>query len=142
MRQCAAPRAKRTQTWIDENLIAAYVDLHERGAAHSVEAWLDGALVGGVYGVHLGGAFFGESMFSRPELGGTDASKVCLVHLVELLRECGFALFDTQLSNRHLEQFNCIEIPRAAYLRMLQHALRHPARWPTTEVLGSSGTRG
>ena len=135
MQECAALRARRPQTWIDERLIAAYVDLHRRGAAHSLEAWRDGALVGGLYGVHLGGAFFGESMFSRPERGGTDASKVCLVHLVTLLRRQGFSLLDTQLSNPHLEQFNCLEIPRADYLVLLQRALRRPARWPAAPVL-------
>jgi leucyl/phenylalanyl-tRNA---protein transferase len=135
MRRCAATRPGRSQTWIDERLIRAYVELHLRGAAHSVEAWRNGELVGGLYGVHLGGAFFGESMFSRPELGGTDASKVCLVQLVELMRAHGFTLLDTQLSNRHLAQFNCVEIPRRRYLQLLQRALRSPARWPTDTVL-------
>ena len=136
MRECAAPRAKRPSTWIDEQLIAAYVELHERGAAHSVEAWLDGTLVGGLYGVHLGAAFFGESMFSRPEQGGRDASKVCLVEVVELLRKRGFALFDTQLSNPHLEQFGCTEISRPAYLRRLRAALGRLATWPEGPSLG------
>ncbi len=138
MRECAALRARRPQTWIDERLVVAYVDLHRRGAAHSLEAWRDGELVGGLYGVHLGGAFFGESMFSRPERGGTDASKVCLVHLVQLLRQHGFSLLDTQLSNPHLEQFNCLEIPRADYLTLLQRALRRPARWPSAHVLSAA----
>jgi leucyl/phenylalanyl-tRNA--protein transferase len=138
MRECAALRAARPQTWIDERLIAAYVDLHRRGGAHSIEAWREGVLVGGLYGVHLGGAFFGESMFSRPERGGTDASKVCLVHLVELLRQHGFTLLDTQLSNPHLEQFHCLEIPRADYLVLLQRALRCPARWPEQQVLSTA----
>ena len=138
MRECAVLRARRPQTWIDERLISAYVDLHRRGAAHSIEAWRAGDLVGGMYGVHLGGAFFGESMFSRPERGGTDASKVCLVHLVQMLRQHGFTLLDTQLSNPHLEQFNCLEIPRADYLVLLQRALRRPARWPSGQLLSAA----
>jgi leucyl/phenylalanyl-tRNA---protein transferase len=141
MRECAASRPGRVETWIDARLIRAYVELHLRGAAHSVEAWRDGELVGGLYGVHLGGAFFGESMFSRPEHGGTDASKVCLVHLVQLMRERGFTLLDTQLSNRHLAQFDCVEIPRRRYLKLLQQALRHPARWPESAVLSPASAR-
>ena len=82
MRACAAPRADEPLSWIDERLVESYVGLHEIGHAHSVEAWRDGRLVGGLYGVSLGAAFFGESMFVRPDEGGTDASKVCLVHLV------------------------------------------------------------
>ena len=129
MRQCAAPRRDDAGTWIDERLIAAYVELFERGRAHSVEAWQADRLVGGLYGVHLGAAFFGESMFSRPEQGGTDASKVALVGLVTLLRERGFELLDTQFRNPHLDQFGCIEISRDEYLARLGAALRRDAAW-------------
>jgi len=130
MRACAAPRADRTDTWIDDRLVEAYVGLRERGHAHSVEAWLDGVLVGGLYGVQIGGAFFGESMFSRPELGGTDASKVCLVALVATLAAHDFTLLDTQFWTPHLGRFGCVEIPRADYLRRLAAALERNAQWP------------
>jgi leucyl/phenylalanyl-tRNA--protein transferase len=130
IRACAEPRADRRETWLDERLIAAYVELHERGFAHSVEAFRDGELVGGLYGVQLGAAFFGESMFSRPEQGGTDASKVCLVELVRILREHGFTLLDTQFTTRHLARFGCVEIPRARYLELLEAAIRRRASFP------------
>jgi leucyl/phenylalanyl-tRNA--protein transferase len=139
MRACAQPRPDREETWIDERLIGAYGELHLGGFAHSVEAWLGGALVGGLYGVHLGGAFFGESMFSRPEAGGTDASKVCLVHLVELLRARDFALLDTQFATRHLERFGCVEVRRAAYLDLLGDALQRDASWPASGPLVPAG---
>jgi len=122
--------ASRDGTWIDDRLIRAYTELHRRGHAHSIEAWRDGRLVGGLYGVRLGAAFFGESMFSRPRQGGSNASKVCLVHLVDILRQGGFRLLDTQFRNPHLDQFGCIEIPRARYLNMLHDALDEPAAWP------------
>jgi len=127
MRECAAP--EREGTWIDERLIRAYVGLHELGFAHSLEAYLDGCLVGGLYGVHIQGAFFGESMFSRPDLGGTDASKICLVHLVARLRQGGFALLDTQFATPHLVRFGCVEIPRLEYLRQLWAAMRVEGSW-------------
>jgi leucyl/phenylalanyl-tRNA--protein transferase len=130
MRECAAPRPGRWETWIDERLVRAYVALHRRGLAHSVEAWCDDQLVGGLYGVHLGAAFCGESMFSRPEQGGTDASKVCLIQLVEWLRASGFQLLDTQFVTPHLQRLGCIEIPRAEYLARLARALRRPTTWP------------
>lgn len=123
MRACAVPRSVENGTWMVEPLLQAYVELFERGFAHSIEAWREGALVGGLYGVHIGGAFFGESMFSRPDLGGTDASKVCLVHLVERLRTAGFDLLDTQFVNDHLVQFGCIEIPTTRYDVMLTRGL-------------------
>lgn len=129
MRACAEPRPEREETWIDERLIEAYVGLHDQGCAHSVEAWLDGRLVGGLYGVSLGGAFFGESMFSRPEIGGSDASKICLVALVEALRAGGFELLDTQFWTPHLGRLGCVEIPRVEYLRALGSALERSARW-------------
>lgn len=132
MRACAEPRPEREETWIDERLIEAYVGLHDQDCAHSVEAWLDGRLVGGLYGVSLGGAFFGESMFSRPEIGGSDASKICLVALVEALRAGGFELLDTQFWTPHLGRLGCVEIPRVEYLRALGSALERSARWNTS----------
>ncbi|MFN8558422.1 MAG: leucyl/phenylalanyl-tRNA--protein transferase [Dehalococcoidia bacterium] len=111
--------ADRQETWISTEIRRAYEDLHRLGLAHSVETWQEGALVGGLYGVALGGAFFGESMFSR----ATDASKVALVALVERLRARGFALLDTQYQTDHLARFGTIEVPRAAYLRRLRAAL-------------------
>jgi leucyl/phenylalanyl-tRNA--protein transferase len=134
MRACAEKRRGRETTWIDERLVQAYTELHRAGFAHSVEAWLGGELVGGLYGVHLGAAFFGESMFSRPELGGTDASKVCLVRLVEWLTAGGFQLLDVQFQSAHLERLGCIEIPRAEYLARLERALRATGTWPARET--------
>jgi leucyl/phenylalanyl-tRNA--protein transferase len=107
-------------SWISEELVQSYLALHEQGVAHSVEAWKDGDLVGGLYGVAIGGAFFGESMFHR----ATDASKVALVGLVDRLRSRGYALLDTQWVTEHLEQFGAIEVPRARYLRLLDSSLR------------------
>ena len=132
MRACATPGPGRESTWIDERLVEAYVGLHLRGSAHSVEAWLGDRLVGGLYGVHIGGAFCGESMFSRPEEGGTDASRVCLVHLVGWLREAGFTLLDTQFWTPHLERFGCLEISRRRYLELLGRALAVRASWPVS----------
>jgi leucyl/phenylalanyl-tRNA--protein transferase len=106
-------------TWIDDEIIESYEVLHERGFAHSVEAWRDDELVGGLYGVAIRGAFFGESMFFRE----TDASKVALVALVERLRGRGYQLLDTQWVTPHLEQFGAIEISRDAYLRRLEKSL-------------------
>jgi leucyl/phenylalanyl-tRNA--protein transferase len=99
------------------------------GFAHSVEAWREEALVGGLYGVSICGAFFGESMFNRPDLGGSNSSKVCLVHLVERLRHRGFTLLDTQFWNEHLDQFGCIEIPADDYLKLLHDAIRLQVTW-------------
>ena len=115
MRACA----EREETWISETIIQSYLELFKLGFAHSVESWHAGVLVGGLYGVSLGGAFFGESMFSRK----TDASKVALVHLVQRLRDRGFTLLDTQFSTTHLEQFGTIEIPRDEYMRQLNEAI-------------------
>jgi leucyl/phenylalanyl-tRNA---protein transferase len=106
-------------TWIDHEIIDSYVELHRLGFAHSVEAWQDGRLVGGLYGVALGGAFFGESMFHSK----TDASKVALAALVEHLRARGFLLLDIQWVTPHLEQFGAVEIPRPTYLEMLEEAI-------------------
>ena len=118
MRACAA----RAETWISKEIIESYCELHRLGHAHSVEAWRGGELAGGLYGVALGGAFFGESMFHRQ----TDASKVALHALVERLRERKFRLLDTQWTTPHLEQFGVVEIPRREYLRRLAEALVCP----------------
>jgi leucyl/phenylalanyl-tRNA--protein transferase len=106
-------------TWINDEIIESYSALHDGGIAHSVEAWLDDQLVGGLYGVAIRGAFFGESMFHR----ATDASKVALIALVERLRARGYVLLDTQWVTPHLEQFGAIEIPREDYLKRLDAAL-------------------
>ena len=129
MRACAAPRKPDDLTWIDGTMIEAYVRLHEQGSAHCLEAWQGDQLVGGLYGVHVGGAFFGESMFSRPDLGGTNASKVCLVHLVGWLRHRRFTLLDTQFGTEHLEQFGCVEIDRRQYLVRLADAVQRDVTW-------------
>lgn len=110
--------ADRDETWIDAEITAAFVAFHRAGKAHSVEAYADGELAGGLYGVAIGGAFMGESMFSRMP----DASKVCLVHLVERLRERGFALLDCQIQNDHLARIGATEIPETEFLRRLEHA--------------------
>jgi len=125
IRGCASvPRdAEDPGTWIDEEIYESYSALHRAGLAHSVEAWQDGRLAGGLYGVALGSAFFGESMFHHV----TDASKVALVALVDRLRDRGFTLLDTQWTTEHLEQFGAIEIPRRRYLALLASALSRTA---------------
>ncbi|MNY16812.1 Leucyl/phenylalanyl-tRNA--protein transferase [compost metagenome] len=117
---CAAPMPGREDTWINDPIRRLYLELHARGHAHSIECWQDEVLVGGLYGVTLGGAFFGESMFSRAR----DASKVALVHLVARLRQGGWGLLDAQFLTEHLSQFGAVETPQAAYLRLLKPALR------------------
>jgi leucyl/phenylalanyl-tRNA---protein transferase len=124
---CAEATEKRPNTWINDEIVRLYAALCARGAAHSVECWRDGALVGGLYGVSLGAAFFGESMFSRE----TDASKVALVHLVARLRLGGYRLLDTQFLTPHLAQFGGIEISRARYRRLLADALSYRAVFPS-----------
>lgn len=119
MLQCSMPAPGREESWINDTIRRVYGELHERGNAHSVEAWRDGELVGGLYGVRLGGAFFGESMFSRV----ADASKVALVHLVARLRAGGFRLLDTQFVTAHLARMGAVEIPRGEYRRLLRAAL-------------------
>jgi leucyl/phenylalanyl-tRNA--protein transferase len=114
--------AQRGETWITEEIAGTYLELYRLGFAHSVEAWHEGALAGGLYGVSLGGAFFGESMFHRV----TDASKVALHGLVERMRERGYTLLDTQWVTPHLRQFGATEIPRSRYLRLLHRALGKP----------------
>ena len=121
MRCCA----DREETWINEAFITAYTQLHYAGLAHSVEAWKDGELVGGLYGVALGGAFMGESMFSR----ATDASKICLVALVEHLKARGYVLHDVQFWTPHLAMSGVKEIPRNEYERRLKEALRLRCTW-------------
>ncbi|MHC4947584.1 MAG: leucyl/phenylalanyl-tRNA--protein transferase [Planctomycetota bacterium] len=135
MRACAEPRGDDDLPWIDERLVRAYAGLHGVGLAHSVEARRGGRLVGGLYGVAIGAAFCGESMFVRPEAGGTDASKVCLVHLVRWLRHRGYTLLDTQFTNPHLLQFGCVEIPAAAYLARLADAVDRDVTWGEFEPL-------
>jgi leucyl/phenylalanyl-tRNA---protein transferase len=117
---CAEPQPGREQTWINATIRDLYCQLHHAGHAHSVEAWLEGELVGGLYGVSLGGAFFGESMFSRQ----TDSSKICLYHLVRRLRANGFVLLDTQFTTDHLKRFGAVDVPRAAYDQMLAKAIQ------------------
>lgn len=131
---CAEATAARPRTWINDRIIMLYCSLHRLGYAHSVECRRDGRLVGGLYGVALGGAFFGESMFSRE----TDASKVALVHLVARLRTGGFTLLDSQFITRHLRRFGAVEIPRSEYRQRLAEALKKNAdfrREPTLSEL-------
>lgn len=123
MQLCAEPAPDRPETWINDQILALYGELHRMGHCHSVEVWHDGQLAGGLYGLALGGAFFGESMFSRV----TDASKVALVHLVARLIKGGFKLLDTQFVTEHLSRFGAIEIPRDEYQQRLAQALRAPA---------------
>jgi leucyl/phenylalanyl-tRNA--protein transferase len=122
IRACSTSHGK---SWISEDIIRAYANLHRSGFAHSVECRLEGRLVGGLYGVHQGGAFFGESMFHWE----TDASKVALVALVERLRARGFTLLDTQWTTPHLLRFGTYEIPRTTYLKLLQDALALDCRF-------------
>lgn len=139
IRACGEPAADRPETWLNEGLIYLYVDLHRRGFAHSVETWKDGRLVGGLYGVALGGAFFGESMFSR----ATDASKVALVELVERLRRGGFVLLDTQYVTPHLARFGACEVPRERYMELLEAALGRKSSFPSGDYgLGAASAGG
>ena len=119
---CAQAAPDRPSTWINAKIRGLYATLHHMGHAHSVEAWEGNELVGGLYGVSLGAAFFGESMFSRR----TDASKICLVHLVERLKARGFRLLDTQFTTEHLKTFGAIDVPKADYEGMLAKALASP----------------
>lgn len=119
VRHCASPSPGRTDTWINPVIESLYSEMHAEGHAHSVECWKDGALAGGLYGVSLGGAFFGESMFSRQ----TDASKTALVHLVARLKLGGYRLLDAQFTTEHLERFGAVGVPRRSYKQMLAKAL-------------------
>ncbi|MBI1338607.1 leucyl/phenylalanyl-tRNA--protein transferase [bacterium] len=123
MRACAEPAPGRPNTWINQPILDLYCGMHELGHAHSVECWTNGELVGGLYGVHLQSAFFGESMFSRR----TDASKVAFMHLAARLRRQGFRLLDAQFVTEHLSQFGALEISRAEFRARLKEALRYPA---------------
>ena len=123
--------AARDETWITPLIRKAYQELFEAGHAHSVEIWREGRLAGGLYGVALGGAFFGESMFHRV----TDASKVALWHLVRIMKEHGFILLDTQWTTDHLEQFGAIEISREEYLSLLGKALLRKSSFPAIKPL-------
>ena len=118
--------AERENTWINRDIIDSYTRLHELGHAHSVEAWKENNLAGGLYGVAVGGAFFGESMFHRV----TDASKIALVTLVEYLRARKFVLLDTQWLTPHLQQFGGVQISRSHYLRLLRRAVDLPRNFP------------
>ena len=136
IRNCADVR---DTTWINDDIIALYTALHKQGHAHSVEAWDGRVLAGGVYGISIGGAFFGESMFSVR----TDASKVALVHLVARLWRRGYELFDTQYVNEHLKQFGVQEIPRGEYRRLLRKALQKQADFNAqSPPLGRSSLAG
>lgn len=144
IRACGQPARGREDTWLHPDIVHAFELLHRSGHAHSVEAWLPPAgatviepgtpppgsiLVGGLYGLHLGSVFCGESMFSRPALGGTDASKVCLVALVERLRRQGFTLLDAQLTNEHLLQFGLHEMSKDDYQAHVQAHADDPVSW-------------
>ena len=120
MRNCALPRPTEDETWISEELITAYTELHRMGFAHSVEAWQDDKLVGGLYGVSLGAVFFGESMFSFV----SNSSKVAFHYLIQILREQNYQLLDSQFMNDNVLRYGAIDIPRSAYLRRLVKALK------------------
>lgn len=122
---CAEERPDRPETWINSRIRESFVELHRLGHAHSVECWREGRLVGGLYGLSLGAAFFGESMFHRE----TDASKVALAHLVARLRRGGYRLLDTQFQTSHLARFGTVEIPRDDYRARLEEALEHTGTW-------------
>ena len=126
--------ADREETWINAEIHRLYMELHHMGTAHSLEIWQDGALAGGVYGVALGGAFFGESMFSRR----TDASKLALAHLTDHLRRCGFSLFDTQFITPHLASLGAVEISRSDYHARLREALDLPGSITAQPLCASS----
>jgi leucyl/phenylalanyl-tRNA--protein transferase len=128
---CAAPHPDRPETWINQPILELYDALHRRGFAHSVECWQGEQLVGGLYGVQLGGAFFGESMFSRAR----DASKVALVHLVAHLISGGFTLLDSQFVTSHLMQFGIQEIPRLLYRERLNIAINSRSVFPSMALL-------
>lgn len=120
MKGCAEPRTGRERTWINSEILRLYTSLYYRGNAHSIEVWENRELVGGLYGVSMGGAFFGESMFARKR----DASKIALVYLIGLLRHYGYKLLDTQFQTPHLERFGTFEVIRSIYLSMLDDAIK------------------
>lgn len=133
MRHCSQPRSDDDGIWISEEIINAYTELHRMGLAHSVETYIDNRLVGGLYGVSLGAAFFGESMFYHV----SDAAKVAFHYLIMTLRQQRYVLLDTQFINDNVRRFGAIEIPKADYLKQLKTALRQKARFvdPTIEHL-------
>lgn len=140
VRACASPSPGREETWINPAIESLYAEMHAAGHAHSIECWKDGALAGGLYGVNLGAAFFGESMFSR----ATDASKTALVHLVARLKVGKYRLLDAQFTTEHLERFGAQAVPRALYQGMLTKAIstkgdffRLPEGLPGAQVLQS-----
>ncbi len=133
IRACAEASRGRPETWINDDIIEVYCELHRTGFAHSVETWQDGRLAGGIYGVALGGAFFGESMFSAT----TDASKVALVHLVAQLKAGGFHLFDVQFVSDHLKQFGVEEVPARRFLERLDEALAVEAGFYSGDVVAA-----
>lgn len=137
IRACSELVDQRTDTWINEEIVQLYTELHRMGHAHSVEVWLEGTLVGGLYGVSLGGAFFGESMFSRV----SEASKVALVTLVTLLQEAGYTLLDTQYVNDHLKQFGVQAVKKRSYMTKLAKALSASPN-PSTRFSTVSVRRG
>ncbi|MGZ5225497.1 MAG: leucyl/phenylalanyl-tRNA--protein transferase [Burkholderiales bacterium] len=124
MRACAEPRAGQSGTWITEDMLAAYADLHASGHAHSIETWIDGELAGGLYGVALGSIFFGESMFTR----ATDASKIALAHLARQLERWNFGLIDCQMATPHLASMGAREIRRKDFMRALSELVNYPTR--------------
>ena len=137
---CAQQTKARPDTWINDAIIEAYTELHYQGVAHSIECWRDGALVGGLYGVVLGAAFCGESMFSRE----TDASKIAMLHLIARLKIGGFQFIDAQFHNEHLTQFGLVEMPNEEYQQLLASALTNradffaaPDQLSTTRVVQS-----
>ena len=126
-------RRRADGCWCSPDMAVAYSELHDRGFAHSVEAWLGERLVGGLYGVHLGSAFMAESMFSRPDEGGTDASKIVLVRTATCLQAAGFTLFDVQFENEHLSQFGVVVIDDDDYVRRFEKASRVIRDWPSRD---------
>ena len=132
---CAGAQGNREDTWINEEIMQLYGKLFRMGFVHTVECWRDGALAGGLYGVAIKGAFFGESMFSKAR----DASKVALVHLVARLRHGGYTLLDTQFLTEHLEQFGAHEVPRDVYHMMLDRALNTDAEFQDALPPGDGG---
>jgi leucyl/phenylalanyl-tRNA--protein transferase len=122
IRGCAAPRRDHDGTWITDDMLAAYVRLHRAGYAHSIETWVGGRLAGGLYGVALGRAYYGESMFTRVP----DASKIALVHLVRHLERLGFGMIDCQMATAHLARFGAGEIPRTRFVRKLGELVNYP----------------
>ncbi|ADB36491.1 leucyl/phenylalanyl-tRNA--protein transferase [Spirosoma linguale] len=125
MRNCSIPRSDDDSVWISEEIIQAYTELHHMGLAHSVETYMDDRLVGGLYGVALGSAFFGESMFNKV----SNASKVAFHYLILILRQQRFSLLDTQFINDNVRRYGAIEIPKADYLKQLKAALRQKAKF-------------